>query len=155
MLPVRYKSSFLMIVTDQEIEPPADWRYIIWSEFSNGQVVSVAPTDPSYWRERSANRLGAIKHRVRTAGMCIVGVALGLTRCDNPRCFLFGQVSSAEVLDSMVVLGGEHSWTLLTGWGYSPRPTDPSHMQQMQQVSFPQEAYPSSLDTESEWNIYE
>ena len=155
-LPPLHKDWFLMIITDQEIEPPPDWRYIIWDDVRNGEVISIAPTDPDYWRERSANRVGTIKHRVRTAGMSIFGVALGLERCGNPHCFLFKDVASADVLDTMLSLGHEHQWALLAGKGYSPRPRDSSQAQKVETVILPgQEDAPSTLESDSEWNTYE
>lgn len=144
-----------MIVTDQEIEPPSGWRYIIWSEVFCGKVISIAPTDPLYWRERTSNREGAIKHRVRTAGLNIVGVHLGLARCDNPNCFLFDDVSSAAVLDNMLVLGKEHGWTSLDGLGYSPRPRIPALLQSMTKAPLLEDEHSALVQPASEWNIYE
>jgi len=156
LLPLHHKDSFFLIITDQEIEPPPDWRYIIWGGVPNGGVISTAPIDPEYWRERSANRVGAIKHRVRTSGMNVLGVALGLERCGNPRCFLFDDVGSTDVLDTMLALGEEHNWTQLTGLGYSPRPKDPSLLQSVERVALPEhEDKPSALEPGSEWNTYE
>jgi hypothetical protein len=146
----------LLIVTDQEIQPPPEWRYIIWDGTPHGGVISVAPTDPQYWRERSANRVGAIKHRVRTAGMSIVGEWLGLERCENHECFLYSDVSSVDVLDSMLVLGKEHNWPRLAGLGYSPRPKDPAQIQTVQRGMLTHEESPSAFaDEGEEWNTYE
>jgi hypothetical protein len=156
LLPPSHKDWFAMIITDQEIEPPPDWRYIIWDNVQNGEVISTAPTDPDYWRERTTNRVGAIKHRVRTAGMSITGFELGLARCSNPRCFLFDDVASTDILDSMLELGEEHDRARLTGLGYSPRPRDPSRVQSVETVILPeQEDTPSALNPNSEWNTYE
>jgi hypothetical protein len=168
LLPPLHKNWFFMIITDQEIEPPPDWRYIIWDEVTNGEVISTAPTDPEYWREHSANRVGAIKHRVRTAGMNVFGVFLGLELCANPRCFLFGDVASTDVLDTMLSLGAEHSWTQLTGLGYPPRPKNPNRVQSVEKVMLPevekvmfaeQEDASSTFEPDSEpgseWNTYE
>src|SRR5262245_55590428 len=85
-----------VIVTDVEIAPPADWRYIIWDAFPEGVVVSLAPLDPLYWGERTSadERVGTIKSRVRAANLSIVGQLVGLTRCDNDECFLFADVDS-------------------------------------------------------------
>jgi|ERR1035438_9926012 hypothetical protein len=156
LLPPQHKDSFFMIVTDQEIEPPPVWRYLIWDGVPNGVVISTAPTDPEYWRERSANRVSAIKHRVRTAGMNVFGIALGLQRCGNPRCFLFKEVASTNVLDTMLALGEEHNWMQLVGVGYAPRPKDPSRVQSVESVILPeQEDTPSTFEPDSEWNTYE
>jgi hypothetical protein len=157
LLPPSHKKAFLTIFTDQEIEPPSGWRYVIWDTISNGSVVSAAPTDPNYWRERSSNRFGTIKHRMRTAGMSVTGIQLGLQRCENPGCLLFADVGSTIVLDSMVVLGAEHGWSSLTGFGYSPRPADPAQVQTPVLIGSITEpsTIPLSLEQESEWNTYE
>lgn len=156
LLPPQHQDSFCMIVTDQEIEPPSGWRYIIWDEVPHGEVISVAPTDPLYWRERTSNREGAIKHRVRTAGLNIAGVLLGLTRCDNTNCFLFDDVASTAVLDNMLVLGKEHGWTSLDGMGYTPRPRIPAMLQSMTKAPLLDEEHSASpAPLAGEWNIYE
>jgi hypothetical protein len=152
-----HNNSFLTIFTDQEIEPPPNWRYVIWDTISNGAVVSAAPTDPNYWRERSSNRFGTIKHRVRTAGISVTGVQLGLKRCENPGCLLFDDVGSTIALDSMVVLGAEHGWSSLAGFGYPPRPADPAQVQAPVLIGSVTEpaTIPPPLEQESEWNTYE
>jgi hypothetical protein len=118
----------LLILTDREITPPLDWRYIIWSACSGGTVVSAAPTDPHYWGE-SRSRVATIKHRVRSACLCVVGEWLGLSRCGNERCFLFGDVDCVARLDSMVYLGEEHGLPSLAHRGYSAQPEDPYAVQ--------------------------
>ena len=108
-----------LIVTDQELVPPPDWRYIIWDECTNGEVVSTVPTDPEYWGNRNAPREVTIKQRVRSACMNVVGGFLGLSRCQNERCFMFENVDSVMRLDNMVLLGEEHGIAGLSNKGYS------------------------------------
>lgn len=38
-----------LIITDLELTPPPEWRYIIFDGDMTGVVVSVAPTNPDYW----------------------------------------------------------------------------------------------------------
>lgn len=115
----------LLVVFDQEITPPDDWRYIIWDKISRGAVVSVAPADPMFWLETGVHRLAAIKHRVRTASLCALGKHLGLSRCENPECVLFSEVDSVACLDRMVRFGPEHGLPGLDDMGFDPRPADP------------------------------
>ena len=125
------EGSQLLIVTDREITPPADWRYIIWDEISGGAVISVVPTDPRYWRDRDPNRVATIKHRARTAGLAITGSVLGFKRCKNPNCFLYGDVDSATTLDLMLHLGEEHDIPSLAGRGFEPVADDPNRVQRI------------------------
>jgi len=118
-----------LIVTDQEITPPKGWSYIIWDEVPNGAMVSIAPTDPRYWREDEEDRVNVIKHRVRTALLCATGELLGFERCENEQCFLFSDVDSVVRLDEMVQLGDEHQVTALAGHGYRPLVSDPTKVQ--------------------------
>ena len=127
-----------IIVIDQELTPPPNWRYIIWRAPRKGFVVSTVPTDPEYWRIQEPNRIAVIKHRIRTAIMHIVGHKLGLRYCSNERCFLFRPVDSVVRLDQMVELGPEHAdetghgsqMNELIGYGYVPIEENP-YTQQM------------------------
>jgi hypothetical protein len=100
------------IVTDQELTPPPDFRYIIWDDCaqdpSEGGIASLAPLDPRHWRIKDPDRLATIKRRVRTACISITGECLGFKRCENPRCFLYLYVDATEPLDEMALLGPEH-----------------------------------------------
>lgn len=154
-LPAILISVPMLLVTDQEIIPPPDWSYIIWDSTNWGSVISAAPLDPQYWNERTANRIGAIKHRVRVCGLSVMGTMLGLERCKNEKCFLYKNVESTNVLDDMLVLGPEHGWGDLAGFGYSPRPRNP---EQLQSVTPPFIGSAVALDERMmspEWNTYE
>jgi hypothetical protein len=120
-----------VIVTDQEITPPKHWRYIIWDATSKGVVIAIPPTDPNYWRENNDDRVTAIKNRIRSACLNVVGGVLGLKRCDNPRCFMFGDVDSVLRLDEMVLLGKEHKSALpnLINKGFELHSPDPNKVQ--------------------------
>jgi hypothetical protein len=118
-----------VVVTDVMLTPPPEWRYIIWDGDKTGTVISIPPTDPKFWRIRDPNRIAIIKHRVRTAFLSTVGESIGLKRCDNERCFLFGDVDSVTRLDSMVVLGPEHNIKALKQRGFEIMPTDPTKVQ--------------------------
>lgn len=123
-----------VIVTDQELTPPPEWRYIIWDgDATGGVVVSTVPTDPEYWRISDPNRVALIKHRVRTSCLQIIGRLIGLDFCDNERCFLFHQVDSVLRLDHMVELGSEHKIEELVGRGYKVRVNDPSIVQSIEE----------------------
>lgn len=134
-----------VVVTDQELTPPKDFRYIIWGGGRDGSVVSSAPTDPKYWGIDNPDRVSIIKHRVRTACMSVVGTYLGLSRCENYRCFLFREVDSVVALDTMVELGAEHDIGDLSGRGFKVVVTDPSKVQQMIENPLPyQESFYSA-----------
>jgi hypothetical protein len=107
-----------VVVTDLEIVPPAEWRYMIWDASPNGAVISVAPLDPAYWAIRDVNerdRLAIMKARARAALLTVVGSLLGIGRCRNDRCFMLANVDSVERLDRMACLGPEHGITELAG----------------------------------------
>ena len=154
-LPRELADHKLLIVTDQEITPPPDWRYVIWDRVTGGYVVSVAPTDPQYWSEPTSHRVAAIKHRVRTACLSIVGPLLGLPRCHNSSCFLFADVTSTDCLDFMVSLGDEHNLPALTGLGFSPRPRDPAAVQVLERARAGPEISSGVADSAPEWNTLE
>jgi hypothetical protein len=111
------------LVTDQELTPPPEWRYLIWDDCSTdrlaGGVASLAPIDPAYWRIRDPWRVARIKHRIRTACLSMVAECSGSERCDDTKCFLFMDVESADRLDAMVRLAPGHpDLPELTGWGF-------------------------------------
>ncbi len=125
-----HDETYLLIVTDREITPPPEWRYIIWDgDGERNGIVSVAPTDPTYWRQRDPSRYATIKHRVRAACLSITGEYLGLTRCDNCSCFLYEDVGSVLTLDTMTGLGGEHELPRLAGLGFAVAARDVATVQ--------------------------
>jgi hypothetical protein len=124
--------SYVVIVIDKELTPPQGWRYIIWDgDDKTWAVISIAPIDPHYWRQETKGRIATIKHRVRTACLDSVGVALGLEECDNLGCFLLKDVDSVENLDAMVCLGPEHKQPELTNCGFWPTPANPDKVQRV------------------------
>jgi hypothetical protein len=118
-----------IVVTDLVLTPPPALRYIIWGWGSRGRVISIPPTDPKFWRVPDSNRIPVIKHRVRTALLGAVGESLGLQRCDNEQCFMFGDVDSVLRLDYMVLLGPEHNMESLTDHGFDPFPGNSGDVQ--------------------------
>jgi predicted Zn-dependent protease len=121
----------LMIITDRPITPPAKWRYIIWEidRKPNTSVISVAPLDPEYWRDKDPNRVMRIKTRTRNAVLSITGELIGLEHCDNPACFMFDDVDSVTVLDEMYAFGAEHDLLELTGYGFDDMISNPTLVQ--------------------------
>lgn len=119
----------MILVTDVQITPPPEWRYIIWDDVRAGWVISIAPTDPKYWQASDEDRAATIKHRIRTACLCTIGELLGLGRCQNPACLLYADVESASVLDDMILLGPEHRKRKLTDHGFDPCPRQPAEVQ--------------------------
>src|SRR5829696_1072395 len=116
-------SDRLVILTNLEITPPSEWRYILWDTFDNASVVSTAPMDPEYWRLKDEFRFSTIKHRARAACLNVVGQDIGLERCDNYRCFMRAPVESTTDLDDMILLGPEHKLRELANRGF-PSPTE-------------------------------
>ena len=112
----------VVTVTDAEITPPPEWRYVIWESFDSGDaVISFAPLDPKYWGDRDPDRVNTIKRRVRAALLGVTGGLLGLEECDNTRCFLYKNVDSVSVLDNMIALGLEHGVPGLTNKVFAGR----------------------------------
>jgi hypothetical protein len=116
-----------VIVTDLAITPPPDWRYVIWDVVPGCAVVSLATLDPFYWAMSvdEEERTRVIKRRARAACLSIVGTLLGLSRCENERCYLFAGVDSALRLDEMVYLGPEHRVETLGSRSYPHVASDP------------------------------
>src|SRR4029453_2495881 len=115
-------SGWSLVVTDIELTPPPEGRYIIWDQFPLGAVASVAPLDPEYWREpydSEQQRVVIAKRRVRAACVSIVGALIGLHRCQNESCFLYANVGSVVRLDEMELIGPEHGVAELTNRGFS------------------------------------
>jgi hypothetical protein len=117
-------SSPLILVTNQPITPPPQWRYTIWQPVVGGVVLSTAALDPAYWegpaaRDASVNRLRVLKHRTRAANAGVLGSLIGFYRCDNPACFLFADIDSVTRLDDMLYFGAEHAVPDLTGRGFA------------------------------------
>jgi hypothetical protein len=115
-----------IIVIDQELTPPKDWRYILWER----GVISIAPMDPLYWGAKEPNRIAIIKHRVRATCLLLVGRLLGQRRCGNERCFMYSNVDSVMRLDGMVTLGEEHTLPPLVGLGFEVLSSEPKRVQQ-------------------------
>jgi hypothetical protein len=112
----------MLLVTEQAITPSPGLRYLIWDPVYDGAVLSTATLDPSYWGRYSSfdkDRVAVMKRRTRAACITVVGAFLGLYRCDNPRCFLYGNVDSVTRLDEFVQIGPEHGIEQLTGRGFS------------------------------------
>jgi hypothetical protein len=122
----------MVLVTDVELIPPPDWRYIIWDTFPLGCIVSLAPLDPRYWGERMRHddRVHTIKSRARAAMISIVGSLVGLTRCANDRCYLFADVDSVLRLDEMTHLGPEHEVATLSFQAFADE-TSPEDVQKV------------------------
>jgi hypothetical protein len=134
---------WLIVVTDQKITPPPDWRYIIWDDswdggtVKGGAVVSIPPTDPHYWNERDyGQRIPIIKKRIRAACCCVTGMTLGIERCYNPGCFMYVNVESMTVLDEMVCIGPEHGFDNLSNVGFLET-SDPSVPAQVERQVWP------------------
>jgi predicted Zn-dependent protease len=150
----------MILVTNQEITPPSGWRYIIWDwdDKKVNHVISAAPLDPSYWGDQTSQRVSAIKHRVRVAGLNITGSLLGLKDCENAHCFLNRNVESTDVLDGMLFLGPEHGWQDLTGHGYSPRPAYPEKIQSIAKVEIIDKLVvppiTANIPEKAEWNTF-
>lgn len=121
----------ILVVTDQEITPPPEWRYILWDTVGNDAIISTAPMDPLYWRLSGGDRVAIIKQRLRAAAMSATGELLEFKRCENGSCYLFEAVGAVSVLDSMVLFGKEHGIDSLTGLGFDPRPTNPRDVQDL------------------------
>lgn len=136
-LPEMEQARAQVIVTDQELTPPRDWRYVIWDR----GVISTVPTDPEYWQMQDPHRIAVIKHRVRTACISVVGTHIGLRRCDNERCFLYDRVESVLRLDRMVELGPEHGIEALAGRGFEVRSSAPKSMQPVLKNPAPDEGW--------------
>lgn len=114
-----------IIVTDQELTPPPQWRYILWES----RVISLSPMDPNYWRTKDPRRVATLKHRARTTCLLNAGQMLGLGRCRNDHCFLYSNVDSVMRLDAMVKLGEEHNLPGLQNRGFEVSSDDPQVVQ--------------------------
>lgn len=114
------ESNKILVLTNLEVIPPPEWRYVLWSKRSGDFVVSTAPMDPTYWLIDSTDqRFDTIKRRARAACLNVVGQQIGLERCSNYRCFLRQSVPSVTQLDEMVVLGPEHGIIELANKGFA------------------------------------
>lgn len=112
----------IIVVTDEEITPPPEWRYIIWDGSLKGAgVASLAPLDPRYWGDRTPDREQIIKRRIRAALLSMTGTRLGFQRCNNTRCYLYANVDSVTALDVMIALGHEHEQEGLSDKVFSGR----------------------------------
>ena len=119
-----------VVVTDLELTPPKEWRYVVFDDDgSGGAVISLAPIDPLYWSVKDPRRLATIKQRVRASAMCVTAELLGLSRCRIPRCFCFQNIDSVTRLDAMVMLGEEHGIKALARHGFEPYHEEPEQVQ--------------------------
>lgn len=121
----------MVLVTDLELTPPPEWRYILWDwcQDDTTAVVSLAPMDPLYWGERGRTWVATVKQRARSACCSAVGEHLSLDDCDNPWCYLRLPIESVLDLDEMHCIGPEHDLSDLTGLGFTPRVNDPGSVQ--------------------------
>jgi hypothetical protein len=109
--PIGHDRGRLLIVTDQEITPPPQWRYKMRAgdDQQHAVVVSLAPMNPRSWSSEQDDRdLTVLKHRIRAACIRKLAMWCGLQECDQENCYLFRHVESAESLDYFTHLGGEH-----------------------------------------------
>jgi len=107
-----------VVITDVEILPPPEWRYMIWDVAPRGAVISLAPLDPAYWLSlgfQDGDRVTRTKSRARAAAMTVVGSLLGISRCRNERCYMLANVDSVLRLDEMSCIGPEHGVDELVG----------------------------------------
>jgi hypothetical protein len=111
-----------VVLTDLPITPPKEWRYIIWDVTASGAVISAAPLDPGYWEPSVPPdlRRATITRRATAAQLCVMGSLLGLRRCDNDRCFMFGNIDSVTRLDHAETIGPEHGIEELTSRRLQP-----------------------------------
>ncbi|HSN44705.1 MAG TPA: hypothetical protein VLR88_11725 [Propionibacteriaceae bacterium] len=133
---LEHTSGTLVVVHDRPIQPPMGMRYLIWDPVPGGAAISFATLDPLYWGTRmdEAERLAAIRRRLRAALCSVLGTAIGLVRCDNPSCFLFANVDRVTRLDSMVRIGEEHGAPALTGRGYAAEDRNVDRVAEVVQV---------------------
>jgi hypothetical protein len=128
----------LFIVTDQEICPPKNWRYILWDGTGADVVISIAAMDPRYWGQQINDIRSLMKHRCRTALINTMGEEIGISRCMNEQCLEFDNIDSVTRLDEMLYLGTEHSLAELTGRGFAPESNNPEELQPV--ILFSQES---------------
>ena len=129
-------SGTLVVVHDRPIQPPPQWRYLIWDYVPGGVAVSFATLDPRYWGDRvdEAERWATLGSRLRAALCSVLGSAIGLLRCDNPSCFLYATVDRVSRLDRMVRIGEEHHVPVLTGRGFAPAAGEPDAVAEIIQI---------------------
>ena len=135
-------SGTLVVVHDRPIQPPQQWRYVIWDYVPGGVAVSFATLDPRYWGDRmdEAERWATLGSRLRAALCSVLGSAIGLLRCDNPSCFLYANVDRVSQLDRMVRIGEEHGVPVLAGRGFAPSADEPDGVAEIIQVDDAAEA---------------
>ncbi|MEJ7601580.1 MAG: hypothetical protein WKG01_26995 [Kofleriaceae bacterium] len=103
-------SDSLLIVVNQELSPPPEWRYLLWdtSPTTVTSVISACQMDPYYWSGDVADRFAVLQTRLRVAMFSSVGEHLGLSRCDNDACYMRRDVFSVIELDEMRGCCAEH-----------------------------------------------
>jgi hypothetical protein len=113
----------VVVVTDRELAPPEDWRYMIWDwdEGARYAVISIAPLDPEYWGVRDKERLQDLKHRVRTAAINAAAPLLGVKWCTRRACLLNEAVTGVGSLDAMIALEPGHDRLRAAGKGFKRR----------------------------------
>lgn len=104
LLSERALESRLVVVTDLEVGPPP----VVREGPRYGPVLSLRPLDPRSASTPDPDRARTIKYRARAACCAIVGELVGLSRCGDARCFLYGPIDSAQQLDDMRMIGHEH-----------------------------------------------
>lgn len=118
----------LLVLTDLEITGAPGTRFPVWEVVPGGAVVSTAPLDPRFWGLRAADRTGRaalMKRRARAGVASLAGQLLGLSRCANPRCFLYLCIDDPLVLDLLEVVGPEHGVEALAGATFVDDPRSP------------------------------
>lgn len=122
----------VIIVVDREIVPPTEWRYVLWNSFPGGTVISTAPMDPNYWGtplpDDHPERKLEMKQGVRASALCVTGTRIGLSRCENPNCFMFAAVDSVSRLPEMRQLGPEHTVVGLDRGAFPLSEVDPDQV---------------------------
>ena len=112
----------LVVVTNQELTPPPQWRYLMWDTAAaeHNAVISGCPMDPYYWGTEIKDRFAVLERRVRAAICATIGELLGLAHCDNEACFMRRDVTSVLELDDMAEYGTEHADAGLGGVTFPP-----------------------------------
>lgn len=126
---------FNLIITDRELMPSPEFRYLLWwydDERDSAAVISTWAMDPEYWRMHDDHRSATVKQRARVAMLWSLLHAFGGRSCDNETCFLYGSISSFSDLDQIRLLGAEHkNLEGLTGYGFDSQPRRPDEVQEV------------------------
>ena len=100
----------LVVITNQELTPPPEWRYLLWDTrpSAHNAVLSACQMDPYYWSGDTTGRFATVQARLRAALCASIGELTGLSRCDNDACYMRREVTSVVELDAMTGYGAEH-----------------------------------------------